>query len=310
MVLSPSDYLRTSRLSEGSQDGSVAMMDYVRWLEQQGVALYDCGGPPRWRRHGRALIPASVVPCYLDAPPDARSLLRASGAWFLRYSSHPSPLEKSWWYVICDTHDPAARSSNTRSKVNRGHRACEVRRVSAQWLADNGYACHKAAFEHYGTAAPLSEEDFRRGMLAKGGEPFELWAVSICGDLAGYCECVVESGYAATSVIKLHPAYLKRYSSYALFDRLVEHYVGADGLTLSNGNRSVSHDTNIQEFLLKFNFRRQFCRLNVAYRPTLALATRLAYPLRAWVEGLPQDCVPIELVALLRQEHFRRMSGS
>ena len=54
---------------------------------------------------------------------------------------------------------------------------------------------------------------------------------------------------------------------------------------MSNGARSVSHETNFQDFLLKFGFGQQYCALRLAYTPLLALAVRGFYPWRGLLRG-------------------------
>ena len=53
------------------------------------------------------------------------------------------------------------------------------------------------------------------------------------------------------------------------------------GAYLSDGARNVLHETNFQEFLIKyFEFRRAYCILNIKYRGFMALLIKLLYPLR------------------------------
>jgi len=68
------------------------------------------------------------------------------------------------------------------------------------------------------------------------------------------------------------------------------------------------HDTNIHEFLLKFGFRRQYCRLNIVYSPMLSCVVSLAYPLRALALRLPEHPLSRKLKALLVLESYRRSS--
>jgi hypothetical protein len=138
------------------------------------------------------------------------------------------------------------------------------------------------------------------------GGPFDYWAVFVENNLAGYCQCIVEQGSVATNVIKLNPDYLKHYSAYALISNLIEHYVSTQGKTLSNGTRSVAHDTNIQDLLLKLGFRRQYCKLNVIYVPLLAAAARVAFPFRRMIASLPDHGVAHKLRVFIFQEELKR----
>ncbi|MCR4401057.1 MAG: hypothetical protein NUV35_09390, partial [Syntrophomonadaceae bacterium] len=74
---------------------------------------------------------------------------------------------------------------------------------------------------------------------------------------------------------------------------------------LSNGSRSISHDTNMQDFLAKFGFRKEYCLLRVAYRPVVDLAVRALYPFRGLISSLQgRRAQPVS--AILFQEELKR----
>jgi len=280
--------------------------DYITWLRHQGVRLFEAGGQI-WRTYKGAVVPASTVPSYIElSPKEQRRLLRASGAWFLRYSSSPCDAPTEWWYVVCDRYDPAALSSKTRNKINRGLRAGRVTLIEPEWLAQHGYSCYLAAHGRYGGASPVSEDAWRRDVLASVGGPFEYWGVFIGQSLAGYCKCVLEANNVATTVGKYDPAYFKDRPVNALVGRLIEHYVGSQKRSMSNGHRAILHDTGMQEFLMDHGFRRQFCRLNIAYRRLLGIAVRVAYPLRGALVKGEGNPLGRRLGALVTQEGWRR----
>ncbi len=279
---------------------------YISWLEKKGTALFRAAGTC-WTLYHGALVPASPFPDYHDLNPgEARSLLKASGAWFIRYSRDPCNHETPWWYVVCDHYDPATINAKTRQNIRRGRRECAVREVDATWLADHGYPCYAAAFVRYGGRRPLSEGGFQKMILDTREGPFSYWGVFHEGHLAGYCQCIVDGGQVSTNVTKYHPSYLRHRSAYALIDALIQTYAVGRGMTLSNGNRSIAHGTNYQDVLENLGFRRQFCRLAVVYNPWLELCMDALYPLRPILKRLPDRHVIHEIGALIRQEEIRR----
>lgn len=279
---------------------------YTEWLKKQGVRLFE-GGGIYWRLYQGALVPAPVFPCFTDLSQDgAKTLLKESGAWFIRYASEPCNEETEWWYVVCDSYNPSKLSSNTRSKINRGNHNCSIRRIDAEWLAKSGYECYLAAYNRYKNARPVKGDIFRNDVLKTVCGPFEYWGVFVGDHLAGYCQCIVEGNDVSTNVTKYHPAYLKYYSSYALINAMVNHYTVENGMTISNGTRSIAHDTSFQDFLVKIGFRRQFCRLNVVYQPWLNLVIRTLFPLREFVAHVSDHDFMHKVEALLYQEELRR----
>ncbi len=281
-------------------------MSYADYLRQSGVPLFS-GAGTYWQIYGGALIPASPVSRFVDMDVQtSRRLLNESKAYLMRWSSDPSSQETPWWWIVCDKYDLALVSGNTRSKIRRGQKKCVVRRVSAAWFAESGYECYNKAFSRYHHATPTSKDAFRSSILLKAQHEslFEYWGAFVEEQLVGYVECVVEEDKGvATTIIKYDPDYLRYYTSYAMMDTLLSHYVVERTLPISNGNRSISHDTNIQDFLLKFGFRRQYCRLNVQYRRFLELAILLLRPFR---KLLPGWAAINNVKALLFQEELRR----
>lgn len=280
-------------------------MTYADYLRQAGIPLFD-GAGITWQFYQGALIPASPLPTFADIGIDTcRRLLDESNAYLIRWSSDPSNQETPWWWVICDEYDFSQLPSKIRGEIRRGRRGCIVRRISATWLAEFGYECYKKAFARYRYSKPVVESEFRFHMLQKLDfeKLFEYWGIFVEDKLAGYVECIIEDQGVATSIIKYDPDYLQYYISYATIDTLLTHYVTERGLPINNSTRSISHDTNIQDFLLKFGFRRQYCRLNVQYNHYIELVILLLYPVRRF---LPDWRIIQKPKSLLFQEELRR----
>jgi hypothetical protein len=195
-----------------------------------------------------------------------------------------------------------------RNQIKRGHKNNRVEKVSAEWLAINGYPCYFSAYSRYSAAFPVKEEHFRNSILKNAGGPFEYWAVFTRYDdrLAGYCILAIEDNHVNISTLKFVPERLKGYSSYALIDKIIRNYVAEQKMIMNNGSRSISHDTNIQDFLLKFGFRRQYCSLNVVYSPVLKILVVLLFPLRNIFVKLPDFKSLHRIRSLLFQEQIRR----
>ncbi len=279
---------------------------YAEWCQARGDRLYHAAGLA-WHLYNHALIPATPFPCSADlSAADARRLLHESGALFVRFSSGPVGEPTAWWYMVAAGYDLASLSANTRSKVRRGLRRNAVRRIDAEWLAQHGYQCYVAAHQRYRNARPAGQQAFRDEILAEATGPFEHWGVFAGHALAGYASCIVEDGSVFTSSVTLDPAGLKQYSAYALLDSLLSHYVAGRGLTMSNGTRAVSHDTQMQDFLLQFGYRRWYARLHIIYQPWFSLLMRWLYPLRHIVRQLPATGAVHAAKSVLYQEELHR----
>ncbi|MFN6946976.1 MAG: hypothetical protein ACK4ND_18680 [Cytophagaceae bacterium] len=260
-----------------------------------------------WRFYQGALVPAPAMPCFIKLTnEEAKTLLKTSGAWFIRYASDPCSHETEWYYIICDQYDPSSYSAKIRRNINRGNRNSYVRQIDAEWLAKYGYECYVSAYARYKHASPMSRDQFIKSIISTIEGPFEYWGVFVNDHLAGYCQCIIEDCHVSTNVTKLSPEYLRYRTSYALITTMIKHYVEERNMCLSNGTRSIAHDTNFQEFLVKLGFRKQFCHLNVIYNPLLNFAIKTLFPLRRVLSLLTNSSIAHKLQALLYQEELRR----
>lgn len=279
---------------------------YINWLKEKGRPLFQ-GAGTYWTLYHGAIIPASPAPSYIDiTPEEARLLLKESGALFIRYAGTPCDFETEWWHIVCDHYKPEGMTAKTRQNVKRGNRECIVRQVDAEWIATHGYECYAAAFERYSAQKPVSEVEFHESIIATNDGPFAYWGVFYKEHLAGYCQCIVDEPNVITNVTKYHPAYLKHRSAYALVNGLIQTYVATKGLFLSNGSRSISHNTNYQEVLINLGFQKKYCHLNIIYNPWLKIGVDTLYPVRSLISMMPDRNIVHKIRAILYQEEIRR----
>lgn len=226
----------------------------------------------------------------------------------MRYSSAPCERETSWWFIVCDHYDPASINAKTRQNIRRGRRECTVEQLDAEWLAHNGYQCYTSAFSRYSGIKPVNGTYFREMVLRTISGPFSYWGVFHGMQLSGFCQCITDGKQVSMNVTKYDPEYLRHRSAYALIDKLIQSYVLDHGMILSNGNRSIAHNTNYQDVLLGLGFQKQFCKLNITYNPLLKFGVEALYPLHPLLSKLPYMRYVPKLKALLLQEQIRRES--
>ena len=285
-------------------------MDYIDYLKQTQSPLFKADGI-FWRVVLHKLVPASIMPTYVDISADAATqLLFESNANIIRWSNTPTETETPWWYLVCENYEQSKLSPNTKSKIRRGIKRCHVERISSAWLAKNGYECYVNAHTRYQNSKFVygkikSERTFHKNLLLKSryDSIFESWGVFNSHVLVGYIECEVEKDKGVmTRVIKYDPAYLKDYSSYAMMDTLLAHYVNDNKLPVNNGERPILH-VGLENFLHKFGFTRQFCKLNLHYTHHLQF---FIYCLRLVQGHMPNSKLTELLKGLLRQDEIWR----
>jgi hypothetical protein len=227
---------------------------------------------------------------YSLSPGEASRVLRSLGGMLLRTTSgfRPAGEGSEWYAVICRAFTPieSVGSSNTRSKLRRGLRNCEARRMSCEELARSGYEVYRRAFERYGGSdTPASSSAFEA--LVMSGEGFDdivqHWGVLCDGQLAGFSSnYVFGDTEVAYSTLKFHPDHLRKYGSYALFHRMNEYYLGERRVAYVNdGFRSILHGSELQDFLEhNFSFEKAYTGIEAFYRLPYRIFLGATFPFR------------------------------
>lgn len=213
--------------------------------------------------------------------------------------------ETSAWFVIKDSFGGMEEfSSNMRRKVRKSQSLFDVKRITNEYLAENGYEVFRTAELGYGIkeGAFESEEVWKRNKL---NTKLELWG-AICkenGRLVAYSENQVTGLSCNYRVLKADFPYRKLYVFYGLIYEMNRYYLEERGLKYVNdGFRSLTEHSNIQPFLIEnFKFRKAYCKANIVYKWWVGIAVRLLYPLRKIIRVA-------KLQALLRVEEIRRGS--
>lgn len=282
---------------------------YSEYILAQGGSVIDVSGV-QWMKYQGALIPAAAMPVYVNlSRHEAIQAIKQTGALFMRFTNRPSTHQTNWWYMVCRRYDIAKVSSNTRSKIHRGLKRLQVMPVAPSWLADNAYDCHVKSYQRYKHASPQSETAFRRFLLSMENQPiFNVWSCTKQDTVVGYILCLCDRDGVFMHTIDITPEGLHDYAAYAMLHCVLEKYVNENKLAVSNGSRSISHATEMQDFLSKFGFKREYCQLHVVYRPDVAVIVRFLYPLRKLLHLF--EIIPLvhKVSAVLYQEQILRQS--
>lgn len=279
---------------------------YLKWLQTQGVSLF-ASTSAFWRLYNGTLVPATAAPVFIEiSRSETRSLLKESGAWLMRYTSHPSEQETAWWYVVCDAYDPVKLTSKVRNQIRHGSRNCRIERIDTKWFSEHGYAVYRDAYRRYRYGNPLAEQTFRHNVVATQNGPVEYWGGFVGDQMVAYSQCTIEGDSVDTTVTRFSPDYLRLHIAHAMINALILQYVVNEGKVLCNGERSVVHPTNFQEFLIRLGFRKQFCRLNVEYRWWLGAAVKGFMPLRNLLPNCSDSRLVHKIGVLVKQEEIRK----
>ena len=268
-----------------------------------------------WRKYNGALIPKQ--PPHVEISVDAAEMLKninKERAFFARWTTDFDCIEETeFWYVICDEFLPVeSLSKNTRNNVRRGLKRCEIKKVNCQYVIENCYSIYKKAFDNYhGHLSPISEVEFKEEYLTYVDEKiWDFWVVyeKQTNKIIAYTRNKIDYNQCELCTTKFHPEFLRKfYPSEALFYTMNKYYLNENNFKYVNdGARSISHETNIQSFLIqKFKFRKAYCKLNIIYNKPVGFLVKVVYPFR-FILRLLNWGLFTKLNILINQEKIKR----
>ena len=262
-------------------------------------------------KYQQGLLPASALPVYGQPGSvlEMRSAMKTSKSLLLRWQDQ-SVAPTEWWTMVCrDTslsHLKKKTRWTTRKNIKSGRAKFVTERASAQSVAKDACQSHVHAYSRYQNSTPMARAEFENSILrhAENGS-VEFW---ICKELdtqnvVGWCMFWLDASGAFLHTIDISPSALRSNAGYAFISACLDEYVDGRQLAVSNGTRSVSHATGMQDFLRKLGFQREYGRLHVEYAAPLSLLVKMLMPLRLLVPRIR----PLHLLrALLDQEKFAR----
>lgn len=274
-----------------------------------------------WEYYNHALIPTTaphVTPdiSWMKDGKKWRELAGGKYPLFARWTTDfDCPEETEWWCLIKDTpFDIMSLKSNRRSLITRGLKRVDVKViVPAEYAAQMANILIKAwksydeSYEEGNDRREL-EEEFRQMTADNLGNSEYLGAFLKDTDtMIGYSIYNLYDDWIEYSVVKTDPEYLNTQVNAALVYYGLERYMKPGVRYLMGGWRTMVHDTNYQDYLLKnFGFRKAYCRLHIRYQLWMKLIISLLYPVRNKLEKYLKNKLIYNIWCTLRQEEIHR----
>ena len=270
-----------------------------------------------WEYYNHALVP--TLPPHID--PDT-SWMKDSTKW-KEYAGGKMPLfarwvsdfdcseETQWWCIIKDTpFDIMSLKSNRRSLITRGLKRVDVKVIVPADYADQMANILIKEWKHYddsyeeGNDRREQTEEFKKLTRENLGNSEYLGAFLKDTDtMIGYAIYNLFDDWIEYSVVKTDPEYLNTQVNAALAYFGVERYMRPGIKYIHGGWRSMIHESNYQEYLLKnFGFRKAYCKLHIQYRPLMQIAVNVLYPLRGIIKKVKNKWIYTVWCALQQEE--------
>ena len=265
-----------------------------------------------WRYHFHAIIPLSPPHIKPDIKVHtAKDLLKRKKALLVRWEEgFDLEYETEWWHIIKDQKENIdSLSKKTRNQIRRGRKNYTCKVCDREVIINKGYDIYKGVFSKYQTfEKSISKVAFQKAIRNLPPQT-EFWSVveNLTGLLVGFSENIILNNVCLYVSIWILPEHMKEYAGYTLFHEMNKYYLNEQGCKyVSDGARSISHQTNIHEFLQsKFGFRKAYCKLNIFYKYTLFIAIRTLYPFKKIFTTFDLQIFD-QLDIILEQERIRR----
>ncbi|MED4600755.1 hypothetical protein P9314_08560 [Paenibacillus validus] len=221
--------------------------------------------------------------------------------------------ETEWWYCVKDDEmDINKLKKKRRYEITSGIKNFEVRVISPREFSEDLFSVYHNAFQNYVNAGKgMSKEVFISECIKHDNDHrIEYYGAfdKEDGKLAGYALNHVFDDYVNFSIMKFAPKYLsKRVSAALVYTMLCDYLNTRKKKYVNDGERSIRHVTNFQEYLIKyFGFRRAYCKLHVQYRNIVKMGINLLYPWRSIIKKFAVNSLINNVSALLELETIRR----
>lgn len=257
-----------------------------------------------WRYYNKMFIPLGPVNKNYTNIADKKIFNKG----ILIRKNKPSNLNDSKWYsVVCNKFVHLDEmNSKLRYQVKKSLKSCEVRKVTANFVAENCYEILIKSLESYNSdVSYISENEFKNGILKydEFDDIVDFWGVFINEKIVAYS--IVNKYYSEVeySVIKINPEYRKSTPIYSLIYIMNKYYLEEKKYDLVNdGFRCLLHDTNIQNFLIsKFNFKKFYLDMEIDYRLGIGIIMKITYNMRSFIGKIDK-----RIEALYKLEAIRR----
>lgn len=273
----------------------------------------------KWKYYNHAMIPTVAPNEIIDVEPlNNKQFWRENKkALFARWTSEfDCGYETNWWYVIKDkAFDLSALKSNYRYKINKGIKNFDVRVINPEAYVDELYEVFTEAFESWPAKyrPQFTYIDAEKLVKKLSADP-----VMVCygafyretSELCGFMQVPTHEMYAELQVQRVKPAYEKLQINAALVYGLLEsNYAKLEegNFYILDGARSISHETNFQDYLEKyFGFRKAYCKLHIAYNPRIKWIVKMLFPFRKMLHRFDEVGFVHQINSVLYMEELCR----
>lgn len=234
----------------------------------------------QWKYRKRMLICDDVFNEIIISNAQAKALFKKyKKALFIRYTTEVDRTDSTEWYCCIkdDRYDFECLKSKRKNVIRKGLSNFSVREVKLSDYVDDLYVLINDAYSGYDNAQSITFEQAKQKAeeISREKSTFVLGAFANDSEhLVGYLWCYIIDNCITLSEQKVIREYEHNGINAALLwelcQRYNEQYVD-DGYYLLDGWKNILHNTNFQDYLVKyFGFRKAYSNLHIIYNPRYA----------------------------------------
>jgi hypothetical protein len=219
------------------------------------------------------------APIHLERS-EAAEICKQTGALGVRYITSDAGVGSESWQMVATGSDYSLEnfSANTRSKIRRGLKKNEIRRISGQELKTAGEQAFLDTVSRQGRADRYGLERWHRLLDAADAEPaIEIWSAWHEDKMAAYLLIMPFEDSCEFYEARSRNDTLKAYPNNALLYTVTEDILVKRGISeITFGIEGLEDLDSLDAFKLAMGYYRKPVRQHVMFRPALTAA--LAIP--------------------------------
>ena len=268
-----------------------------------------------WQYYNHALIP-NCAPHEVPNLTEIESGAIWSGigrkAVFARWTSdYDNSKYEDWWYIIQDNPIELENLKKShRRKIKKGLSNFQCHVIDKNAYLERMAEITLKAWEQYPSKyRPVEDKEQVMDMYRRSKNTF-FGCFNNEGVLCGF-DIVQDCGnYWRLESGKVDPEYEKGCECNAAVTYTeIQHFKQdiLNGKYISNGQRNIVHETNINEDLCHYyGFRKVYCRLHIAYNPKYKWIIDIIYPFRHFISCFEGNRLIYSLSCVLKMEEISR----
>lgn len=257
--------------AENPSDKTRPAAEVVEMYRAQGRIVIEAAGCWWYNAYGQNRVFFSFPPHRLltAGAGDLEPIFAASRAAAARFIGPPDPRYRaSFIWTARPPYDIETLSANSRSKVRRGLKQCQVRRIGFDELTELGQQAQQD------TMSRLGHEARRMSVSAqmKSSPAFEAWGAFHEGALAAYVILLKVDGWVHIQVNRSANEFLKYYPNNALIYTVTSHFLSISSIeAVCYGLEPIEEMESLEQFKLSMGYIKEPVSQRIVPAPRLRL---------------------------------------